>query len=257
MSFQFAFFHFYWLFYLFTFQVISLSRFTSTSPLSPSPYLYEGASPPSYPLLPQRFSISLPWVIEPPLDQGAPLPMMFDKAVLCYICSWSHGSLPPMYTLWLLVLSLEIGEALLGCKPLQLLKSCPKFSIGIPTLSSMFGCIYIGICIGQALADALRGHLYQDPIKHFLASSIVLGLLSGDGTHPEVGQSLDGLSFSFCSALCPCISFWQEEFWTNIFELGVWPHPSTWGCAYPLDMISTDSISRVLGILANVFPVGS
>ena len=26
-------------------------------------------------------------------DQGPPLPLMPDKVILCYICSWSHGSL--------------------------------------------------------------------------------------------------------------------------------------------------------------------
>ena len=29
----------------------------------------------------------------PPQDQGFPFPLMPDKALLCYICSWSHGSL--------------------------------------------------------------------------------------------------------------------------------------------------------------------
>jgi hypothetical protein len=41
-------------------------------------------------------------------------------------------------------------------------------------------------------------------------------------------QSLDGLSFSLYSTLCPCISFLQEEFWINIFEVGVWPHFLNW-----------------------------
>jgi hypothetical protein len=29
----------------------------------------------------------------PPQDQGAPLPLMPNKDILCYICIWSHGSL--------------------------------------------------------------------------------------------------------------------------------------------------------------------
>ena len=40
-------------------------------------------------------------------------------------------------------------------------------------------------------------------------------------------------------------------------EISGWPHPSTRGRAYPLDMVSTDSLSPLLGILANVFPVVS
>jgi hypothetical protein len=34
--------------------------------------------------------------------------------------------------------------------------------------------------------------------------------------------------------------------------MGGWPHPSTGGCAYPLDMVSTGSLSFLLGISANV-----
>jgi hypothetical protein len=58
-----------------------------------------------------------------------------------------------------------------------------------------------------------------------------------------VGQSLDGLSFCLCSTLCPCISFSQEPFWVKILSMGGWLHPSTRSCAYPLDMVSTGSIS--------------
>jgi hypothetical protein len=70
-----------------------------------------------------------------------------------------------------------------------------------------------------------------------------------------VGQSLYGLSFSFCSTLCPYISFLQEEFWINIFEVDRWPHSSTGGHAYPLELVSTGSISPWLGISAKVLPV--
>ena len=72
------------------------------------------------------------WGIEPSQDQGPPLPLILDKAILCYICSWSHGS-PHVYSLvgslvpgsfggsgWLILLFF-----LWGCKPLQLLQSFP------------------------------------------------------------------------------------------------------------------------------------
>ena len=59
-----------------------------------------------YPILPPPVSVrvlthlptSLPWH-SPTVGHGAfPGPMaspalMFDKAILCYICSWSHGTL--------------------------------------------------------------------------------------------------------------------------------------------------------------------
>ena len=68
-----------------------------------------------------------------------------------------------------------------------------------------------------------------------------------------MGQSLDGLSFSLCSTLCPCISFRQEQFWVKILEMGRWPHLSTGG----LCLTSTGSSSRLYGISANVIPMGS
>ena len=33
------------------------------------------------------------WGMKPPQDQASSLLLMPDYAVLCYICSWSHGSL--------------------------------------------------------------------------------------------------------------------------------------------------------------------
>jgi hypothetical protein len=59
-------------------NVILLPRLPSTSPLSPpsSPFLYEGAPPPTHPFLPQCSSIPLSWFITLPQDQGAPLSVM-------------------------------------------------------------------------------------------------------------------------------------------------------------------------------------
>ena len=47
---------------------------------------------------------SWPWhsptlEIEPSQNQGPLLPLMTNKAILCYICSWSHGSLH-VYSGW-------------------------------------------------------------------------------------------------------------------------------------------------------------
>jgi hypothetical protein len=64
----------------------------------------------------------------------------------------------------------------------------------------------IHLCICQTLLEPLGGQLYQAPVsKHFLASAIVSGFNTVNGMDLQVGQSLDGLSFSFCSILC--ISF--------------------------------------------------
>lgn len=57
-------------------------------PLSPPPAFMRAL--PNLPILPQCPSIPLPWVIEPPQDQGPPLPLMTDKGLLCYISSWTN-----------------------------------------------------------------------------------------------------------------------------------------------------------------------
>ena len=72
----------------------------------------------------------------------------------------------------------------------------------------------------------------------------------------QVGQYLDGPSFSFCSSFCPCSSFGQEHFWVKNFEMGGWPQSSIGGCAYLLEVVSTDCTSPLLGILAKVIAIG-
>jgi hypothetical protein len=72
-------------------NVIPFPSFPSTSPhpLLPLPCLYEGF--PTCPPMPDRqLIISLSWVIKPPQDQEAPVSVMPDKAILCYISIWNH-----------------------------------------------------------------------------------------------------------------------------------------------------------------------
>jgi hypothetical protein len=76
-------------FYLFTLHI--LSPFLFFPPQTPLPNLPLPASMKVFP--PHQPSISLHLGIEPPQDQGSPLPLMPNKAILCYICSWGHGSL--------------------------------------------------------------------------------------------------------------------------------------------------------------------
>jgi hypothetical protein len=114
---------------------------------------------PAHPLLPQGPSIPLPWIIELPQDQGAPLPVMPDKVILCYICSWSHGSLhvyplvgsfvPGLFG-WLILFFLW------GCKSSSATTFLALTSPLDHVLSLMFGCVLVHICIGQALAEPLR-----------------------------------------------------------------------------------------------------
>jgi len=76
------------------FKCYPLSQFPSTTPypISSSPCFYKGAPPPP-PLPPHHPGIPLHWGIKPPQNQGPLLPLMPDKAILGYICSWSHGFL--------------------------------------------------------------------------------------------------------------------------------------------------------------------
>ena len=58
---------------------------------TPSPCFYKGVPhPPSNSHLP---GIPLHWGIQPSQDQAPLLQFMHDKAILCYISWWSHGSL--------------------------------------------------------------------------------------------------------------------------------------------------------------------
>jgi hypothetical protein len=88
---------FYWIFYLFTFQMLSPFPVSNSRPppsYPPSPCFYEGSlHVPTHPPPPPWHDIPLQWGIESSKDQGPSLLLMPNKAILCYICSWSYGSL--------------------------------------------------------------------------------------------------------------------------------------------------------------------
>jgi hypothetical protein len=151
-------------------------------PVPPPSCFYECATPPTQPLPPHCSSIPLHWDTEPSQDQGPPLPLMPDKAILCYICSWSHGSLH-VYSfvgglapetsgkVWLVdVFVLSIG--------LQT-PSAPSVLTLTPPLGTLCSVQWLSasihICISQALAESLSlfltvfisfhfGWGYYDPI---------------------------------------------------------------------------------------------
>jgi hypothetical protein len=103
---------------------------------------------------------------------------MYDMAILCYICSWSHvysfvdGLVPGSSggSGWLILLFF-----LWGCKPLQLHSPFSNSSTVDPTLSPMVTA-NICLCICKALAGPLRRQPYQAPFSmHFLAPTMVSG----------------------------------------------------------------------------------
>ena len=73
----------------------------------------------------------------------------------------------------------------------------------------------------QLLARPPKELPLQVPVcKHLLTTGTVSALVSADRMDPQVGQSLDGPSFSICPISCPCSSFAQEHFWVKNFERG-------------------------------------
>jgi hypothetical protein len=114
------------IFFIYISNVIHFSGFHTENPLSaPSP-----PDSPTHSLPLPGPGIPLHWGIKPSQDQVPLLPLKINKAILCYICSWSHGSLH-VYSLvgglvpgssgglgWFILLFL-----LCGCKPHQQLGS--------------------------------------------------------------------------------------------------------------------------------------
>jgi len=83
-----------WIFYIFTFQMLSPFQ-VSPSPISPSP-----ASMKIVPLLPTHshiIALKFPYTRERSLPRILLIP---DNAILCYICDWSHGSLHVDFQRW-------------------------------------------------------------------------------------------------------------------------------------------------------------
>jgi hypothetical protein len=124
---------FYWIFSLFTFQM--LSPFPVPPSETPYPISLPPVSmrvlphPPNHPLLPPCLGIPLYWVMEPSQEKGPPPPIMPNKAILCYICSWSHGSLHVYCLVGGLVPGSSEGSSSLillfflwGCKDFQVSK---------------------------------------------------------------------------------------------------------------------------------------
>jgi hypothetical protein len=93
--------------------------------------------------LPRYF---LHWGVKPSEDQGPLLPLMFDKVILCYICSWSHVSLHVYSLVGGLVPGSSGSRDLVGwyccssygvANPFSSFRPFCNFSIGDPVLSRM------------------------------------------------------------------------------------------------------------------------
>jgi hypothetical protein len=125
---------------------------------------------------------------------------MSEKAFLCYICIWSHGSLHVYCLVGDLVPGSLGGPDSWYCSsngvaiPFSSFSTFPSSSTGVPGLSLMVGCICI--YIGQVLLEPLSEQPYQTPVsKHFLAAARLMGWCLKMGWIPK----WVGLWMVFCS----------------------------------------------------------
>jgi hypothetical protein len=152
-------------------------------PIPPSSSFYEGVPPSTYPLPLPDPGIPLHWGIEPSQEQRPLLPVMPYKAILNYICSWSHGSLHVYSLDGGLVPRSPAGVWLVGIVVLPMglqTPSAPSVLPLTPPVGSLCSvrrlAASIQICICQALVEPLGRELYQALVsKHFLTSAIVFG----------------------------------------------------------------------------------
>jgi hypothetical protein len=85
--------------------------------------------------------------------------------------------------------------------------------------------------------------------------------MSGIGAHrgmdPNVGWSLNNLSFSFCSTFVPAFLLDGSNSGSKLLKVGWWPYPSTADHVYLLEVVALGYISLVLGISANFITIES
>jgi hypothetical protein len=186
---------FYWIFSLFTFQILSPLPFSNPPvntlyhPLSPC--FYKGEPPVTHPLLLPCPHIPLNWDTywafiglrnTPPIDA--------NKATLCYMCSWSLGSLD-VYSLvgglgprssgwgeigWYCCSSYGVANPFSSFSPFS------NSSIGYPTLNPMVDCKHLLLYLsGSARAshEITTSGSFQQALLGILNSVWIWHILDG------------------------------------------------------------------------------
>jgi hypothetical protein len=69
--------------------------------------------------------------------------------------------------------------------------------------------------------------------------------------------TLDGLSLSLCSIFAPVFPSEGNNSGSEFLKMGGWPHVSVGAHVYLLEVISSGSISTLLGISVKVIPIES
>jgi hypothetical protein len=146
-----------------------LSPFLVSPPYNPPPSYPLSSCSLTHPLLLPCPGISLHGDIKPSQDQGPHLSLISDRAILCYICSWSHGSLHVYSLVGGLVPGSSGNHNVVPPMGLKTPSSPLVLSLASPlgTLCSVqWVAVSILFCICQALANPLKRQLY-----HFLSTS--------------------------------------------------------------------------------------
>jgi len=207
------FFSFIGFFLIYISNVIPFLSFPSRNLLSPPASMRVLPSPTTHSLQPPRTDIPLHWGIEPWQDQGLLLHLCPIRLFLCYICDWSHRSIPVYSWDGGLVPGSSGGGGESGCSfygvanPFSSFSPFSNSSIGDPVLSSIVGCkhppLYLSGSGRASQETAILGSCQHALLGiHDIVSFCYLCV----GGIPQVGQSLDDLSFNLCSTLCLHIS---------------------------------------------------
>ena len=88
-------------------------------------------------------------------------------------------------------------------------------------------------------------------------SVIVRDLVPIYGMNLKLGRSLKGLSFRLCSIFVPEFPLDRNNSGSKILKMDGWPHHAIGSHVYLLEVVSSGSISPLLGILVNDVPIAS
>ena len=113
-----------------------------------------------------------------------------------------------------------------------------------PELTLMFGSkhphLYWSVAGQASQVTVTLGSCQQVPLDH--SNNGGLGVCKHDGSPGGTVPCWPFLQSLF-HVLSMFFPFVQEHFWVKNFEMDGWPHPSTRGCAYLLEVFSTGSVS--------------
>ena len=200
------------IFFYLHFKYFPLSRFHLQKLPIPSPLppvSVKVVLPPTCPLPASLSGILLHWSIKHPHTQELLLPLMYFKDILCHTYGQCHGLFyvyslvvdgPVPWEHWRALLVDTLAQCLGMQTPFAPSVPSPTPPSGTPELITMAGykLLHLSLsCSNRASQETAISGLHQQTLP---------GFLSVYGMDPQVGQSLDCLSFGLCFTLCLHIS---------------------------------------------------